>query len=72
MIVKIQQSLFNSEGNKSILVYDESKEFMYQTDNPEEVNPIVELLGDRSKAYFNAEIVDTRFQIDIEVEEPGW
>ena len=72
MIVKIQQSLFSSEGVKSVMIYDETREFMYQTDNPEETASIVELLGDRSKGYFNAEIVDTKFNILDEVEEQEW
>ena len=72
MIVKIQQSLFHSEGETSVLIYDESREHMYETSDPTETGPILELLGEREKAYFNAEIVDTRFAIDDEVDPQPW
>jgi hypothetical protein len=72
MIVKIQQSLFDSTGATSVMIYDETREFMYQSYKPEEVVPIVELLGERPKAYFKAEVVDTKFNILEEVEAPDW
>ena len=73
MIVKIQRALADSEGNlNQILIYDETREFMYQTADPSEVDPIMEILGDKPKAYFNADIVDTKFQILEMVEDQPW
>lgn len=72
MIIKIQQSLGGTNVLTSVFLYDETKEFMYETSNPEEVAPVVELLGDRPKAYFEAEIVNTKLVINNEVDTPDW
>lgn len=72
MIVKIQISQFSSAGFTSILVYDESRDFQYETHVPEEVEPIIKLMNSNPKAYFNAKIVGTKFQILSQVKKQNW
>ena len=42
---------------------------MYETDKPEEVEPLAKLLGDRLKAYFHAEL-DKNGRIQVKEEVP--
>jgi hypothetical protein len=72
MIVKIQQSLFSSDGVTSVMVYDENRDYHYMTSKKKEVEPIIKLLGKRPKAYFEAELVNTRLQIGAEAPEQDW
>lgn len=73
MVVKIQQSLSSSDGKKHILVYDQARKFYSQVDNPGIVRPIVKLLGERPKAYFEMSMDDQGLMlIKEEVPDPGW
>lgn len=56
MIVKIQQSLGGNTDQDHILIYDESREFMSQLDEPEFVQEIQTLMGDRPKIYAEVEL----------------
>ena len=49
-IVKVQQSLTTSAPKARMLIYDESREFFYESDLTLEVEG---LLGGRAKAYFH-------------------
>lgn len=62
LIVKVQQSLSSSDRVKRVLIYSEDKAVFYETDEREETNPIAKLLGDRPKAYFEADLVDSPYQ----------
>lgn len=55
-IVKVQQSQYSSNGLKSIFVYDEKRDHLYETSNQDEVKPVLEILKNRPKAYFHAEL----------------
>lgn len=72
MIVKVQASLASSDGTSHCLIYDKSRDVMYETSDPEETKPILALLKGRPKAYFNAEIVNTRIQIHEEEQYQNW
>lgn len=58
-----------NEKNPQVLIYDESREHLYQGDLTDDVK---EMLGDKSKAYYNAEIRGTEFTIFNEVEQQDW
>lgn len=73
MIVKIQVALFSSDGNLGqALIYDETREFMYQTETQEEFAPIKKLMGDEPKKFFHAEVIDSQFVIGDEAEWQDW
>lgn len=63
MIVKVQLSRQTSAASRQVLVYDEAREFTYQGDASAE---ILELMGDRDKAFFDAEAKPT---IDVGTRE---
>lgn len=69
MIIKIQQSLSNSEGTHMMLIYDKSKDVFYENEITKDIK---KLLGKRQKAYFNAKIVNTKIQIYDEVKTQKW
>jgi len=72
MIVKIQISQFSTQG-ESILIYDETREYRYESNNLEEVKTIKPLLKGRPKAYFDAELDENNaFQIKDEVSTQDW
>lgn len=71
MIIKIQQSLNSSDKEKHVLIYNENKKFMYEA-NSEEIPPLLKLLGKRPKAYFEAKLVNTKFEVYKEVETQNW
>lgn len=64
MIVKIQQSLSSTDGVKYCFIYDRSRRIHYETSDPEETKPLLALLGDNPKGYYNAEI-DSKGKIII-------
>lgn len=73
MIVKIQVALSSSDGNLGqALIYDETREFMYQTETEQEFKAIKKLMGDEIKKFFHAEIVDSQFVIGDEAEWQDW
>jgi len=53
----------NSFGNKDLI---------YETDDENEITPILSLLKKRPKAYFEAEVIKGRLQIGNEVKEQKW
>ena len=55
-----------------MLIYDEDRNYHYMTSKPHEVKPVLKLLGQKPKAYFEAEIVNTRLQIGAEAPEQDW
>lgn len=74
IIVKVQQSL--SPGPQQMLIYDPTREFMYEGPLSPEVK---EMLNGRAKAYYMAELVPNKkpkgtFRIAIieEAEEQSW
>ncbi len=72
-IVKIQQSLNSSDGVKSVLIYNEDKSIMHESRNPEEIAPLLKVLGDRPKGYFDADLnAEGRLGIIKEVEQQSW
>lgn len=72
MIVKVQRSQFSSDGLKKILVYDESRKYMHETEDPETVEEIEAMMKGKQKAFFHAEIVDTEFHISHPAEWQDW
>lgn len=69
MIVKVQISLASSDNKKQMLVYNKSRNVMYEdAASPE----ILKLIRNRPKAYFNAEVVNTKIVLDDEVEQQNW
>lgn len=73
MIVKLQSSQFSSDGEKRCLIYDRSRAVYYETDKPEEVEPLLKVLNDRPKAYFHAEInKEGKVVIGKEAPQQNW
>lgn len=57
MILKIQLSVTTSADERQALVYNESKDFLVQSRASSFVG-LEDLMGDRLRAYFEAEIVN--------------
>jgi hypothetical protein len=53
MIVKVQQSLFTTEDNQQVLVYDERQSVLYQQEMTPELRG---LLGSKPKIYCRAQL----------------
>lgn len=69
MIIKIQQSQFTGAKVPQVLAYNKSQSIWWEGDLPGEIK---KLLGDRPKAYFDAEMRGTKILINEEVEEQDW
>jgi hypothetical protein len=54
MIVKVQISQFDSEGGKRMLIYNQDRDIMYETDATEDV---VKAMGNEPKKYFHAKLI---------------
>lgn len=73
-IVKVQLSAFSSDDARRALVYDWLREFEYETEKPEEVAPIVELLGPDTLIRFFYATIDKqgRFAIGSPAPDQVW
>jgi len=69
MIVKVQQSLHTSHGERQVLAYDQERTFTYEGLLLESV---AEVLGTRPKVYFEAEVVDGNLVLIGEVPVQLW
>lgn len=72
MIVKVQISQFSSDNIERLLVYDESRKFMYETEESKEIKPIKELMKGQAKAFFNAALIGSEFNILSSAEWQDW
>lgn len=69
MIVKIQLSQFTTGESRRMLMYDRSRMVQHEAEATPE---IIELLGDRPKAYFHAEVIGGELMIDEEAPKQDW
>ncbi|MBX3203212.1 MAG: hypothetical protein KF894_34125 [Labilithrix sp.] len=69
MIVKVQMSLASGDGIRRVLIYDRPRRFQYEGGVNDDV---VEMMGDRAKAYFEAGIRDGNLELGPEVEAQSW
>lgn len=72
MIVKIQQSLHTSDGVTRILIYNETRTVLYQTEDATECAEIGKLLGKRPRAFARAQLKNGKIEIDELVEDRTW
>lgn len=72
MVVKIQVSQKSSDNVQRVLIYNETREFMYETEEPKEVESVLEIMNGHPKAYFNAEIIDTKFELQSVADWQDW
>ena len=63
MIIKVQTSLTSSDDVERVLIYDESKDFFMESDDPDVVKHIKKVMRGQHKQYFKAEIVDNKLEI---------
>lgn len=74
MIVKMQQAISTtvklSSNQVQVLIYNEDKSILYE--GALSKKDVKQTLGKRPKAYFEAELVDTRISILKEVEAQNW
>lgn len=72
-IVKVQQSLSSSDGVKSILIYNQDGSIWHESFEPEEVKPVLELLGDEPKAYYTAKLTpEGKIELLARTENKSW
>jgi len=69
MIVKVQMSLFSSDGTPRCLIYNETRSFQYEGGVNEDM---VETMDGRAKAFFEADMGPKGLEIGNEVTDPGW
>lgn len=74
MIFKIQRSIVSNDGKASCLIYNENRDVFYQTADPEEVKPLVKLLGKKFKGYYDGFVSKKTGKINIkkQVQEQDW
>jgi len=71
MIVKVQISLATTGAERQVLVYDETRQ--YSTQLPLSACPGLEdVMAGAPRAYFEAEIVDTKLCLDRQLPDQGW
>jgi len=72
VIVKVQKSLFSSDGTCTVLIYDETRKHTLQMECPSE---LAEYMGDEPKMYFEA-LVPTKgagfIELQGQVDEQDW
>lgn len=69
MIIKVQISLFTSEGSPQALFYNKRKSVVYQETASLE---LLAIMNGRTKAFFKAIVVNSKLGIGEEVPDPGW
>lgn len=70
MIVKVQQSLFNSESRKMMLIYNEKRTVFHESELTEHVE---KALNGRPKAYFQFRAIkDGEILLGKEVQDQNW
>jgi hypothetical protein len=70
MIVRIQKG--GSARGTVILMCNEDRSFIYETDNPDEVEPIIAQMEGLNRAYFKARFINNKIQIQKRIENPPW
>ena len=72
-IVKVQQSLSSSDGVKAVLIYNKDKSVMHESRDPEANKPLLDVLGDEPKAYFEADLSpEGKLGIIARIEDQNW
>lgn len=66
VVVKVQASIYTTEGRPQVLVYSQDRALLFTGSLPSQVQ---EVLGDRPKAFFYA-WVDARGKIVLDAEAP--
>ena len=69
MIVKVQRALVTSDGIARVLIYNRDRSFVYEGGVNED---LVDILGDQSKAYYEATFGPNGLEIGEEVESQPW
>lgn len=69
MIVKIQRSIVTNHKRPQVLVYNKDRLIFWEGDLSKDVD---EMMGERSKVYFDAKLEDSKVVINFEVEEQDW
>lgn len=69
MIIKIQMSLMTNAGRPQALMYNKDRSALLEI---EATKDIQHLMHGRPKAFFHAEIVDTKFVISHEAKWQNW
>lgn len=72
MIVKVQRSQFSSDGIRRILIYDETREYQYETEDPNEISEIETAMHGAQKAFFHTELIDNEFHLSHLAEWQEW
>jgi hypothetical protein len=70
MIVKVQKSLYDSRGEKRILIYNEDQSVYFT--GPWERRHDKLLKRREVKAYFLAKMIRGQIRIDTRIEEQDW
>ena len=69
MIVKMQLSTGTTAGSQQVLVYDKTREYVFESDATEDVR---QLMKGRLKVYFAARMNGSQIEILDEVDEQDW
>ena len=69
MIVKVQVSLHSSDGVTRVLIYNQDRSFSYEGGINQDM---VDTMGLRPKAFFEASMGPEGLEIGEEVPDPGW
>ncbi len=70
-IVKVQQSLSSSDGQKHVLLYNKDRSIMYDCSG-QEAEPVVALLGKSPKEYFTARMNGTKVELIEKTKAQSW
>ena len=69
MIVKVQVSLFSTDGTKRMLIYNEDRSTFFEGDLTQEVR---KAMDGQPKAYFEAKLIDTKVNLIKKVAPQDW
>jgi hypothetical protein len=69
IIVKVQLSLYTTEVERQVVVYNEDQSIFFEMDAPLDV---LELMGERPKAFFYATLKDGTLGLDEQAPWQNW
>lgn len=72
MIVKVQTSLASSGGKRTVLVYNQDRSVMFETDDKAQVDVLTQKLRGAPKGYFKTMTLDGKLFVTERTSDRDW